>query len=269
MKYFFVSDIHGCYSKLVKALAIADFDMEKDTLVSVGDPFDRGSQSKEVLDFILSCPNHIIIIGNHDWRLRELIKQPSLFTQYDITNGIPETVRSFLQIPDDQYVMMWNALPRLSSNEQLHRYFEEAVLYIEFKDLIAVHGWIPYHDLAGNRAEKYCDPLTHETDWRKASMYWWDEAVWAHTEKCMFNHVYPEKRLLVGHWHAWRLAQRFGGEQREEKGVAYGHIDCRMWENEHVIAIDGCSNYPHGGTVNVYVYETDEIPSSRPFLEKK
>ena len=92
MKYFFVSDIHGCYSKLVKALAIADFDMEKDTLVSVGDPFDRGSQSKEVLDFILSCPNHIIIIGNHDWRLRQLIKRPSLYTQYDITNGYPEKI---------------------------------------------------------------------------------------------------------------------------------------------------------------------------------
>ena len=33
MKYFFVSDIHGCYDKLITALTNNNFDSEKDTLV--------------------------------------------------------------------------------------------------------------------------------------------------------------------------------------------------------------------------------------------
>ena len=254
MRYVFISDVHGCYDKMIEALTRENFDMEKDTLVSIGDPFDRGSQSKEVLEFIMSCPHRIIILGNHDWRLRQLIRKPSLFNQYDISNGVPATYKSLLGYSQKEAVMAWEALSDLSGYELLWQYFDEAVLYAEFEDFIAVHGWIPFKEETGTCYKPY------EGDWRKASRTDWWDAVWAHTELCMLNEIYPEKRLLVGHWHAWRLAQKFGGEQREELGTVYGWINCDSWWNERIIAIDGCVNYPHGGKVNVMTYFTDKEP---------
>ena len=33
-----------------------------------------------------------------------------------------------------------------------------------------------------------------------------------------------------------------------------------MYVSDRIIAIDGCSNWPNGGQVNVLTYETDEKP---------
>lgn len=270
MKYFFVSDIHGEYGKLIQALADECFDMEKDTLVSLGDPFDRGFQSKEVLDFILACPHHIIVIGNHDWRLKILMKNPlRQWNQYDIQNGVPATYKSFLGIPQDEPIMAWDALEELSGNEQLHQYFEEAVLYVEFKDFIAVHGWIPHKDINKTTVVAY------KGDWHEASRADWYEATWAHTENCIMNNIFPEKRLLVGHWHAWRLAYLFGEKREDFNNIKvfdnhkYTYLNCDMFVSEPLIAIDGCSNWPNGGKVNVFIYETDEQPRMKALKDAR
>ena len=80
MKYFFMSDVHGEYSKMIAALNEAGFDKEKDVLVSLGDLFDRGSNSLEVLEYVMSCPNRILIWGNHDLRLKELMYGAAVVT---------------------------------------------------------------------------------------------------------------------------------------------------------------------------------------------
>ena len=94
MKYFCVSDIHGQYDLLIKSLEDKGFNKETDTLIVVGDSFDRGMQSHEVLEYILSCPNRILLMGNHDLRLMELIGTPYLAASYDISNGVPQTLVS-------------------------------------------------------------------------------------------------------------------------------------------------------------------------------
>ena len=66
MKYYFVSDVHGEYDKMVAALNASGFDPQKDTIVSLGDAIDRGEKSREVVEYLLSCPNRILIMGNHD-----------------------------------------------------------------------------------------------------------------------------------------------------------------------------------------------------------
>lgn len=45
MRYFITSDIHSYYSVLKKELEKQKFDKDKDTLITLGDNFDRGSQS--------------------------------------------------------------------------------------------------------------------------------------------------------------------------------------------------------------------------------
>ena len=94
MRYVFISDVHGQYDKMLEALKGVGFNKETDTLVNVGDPFDRGLQSKEVLDYLLSCSHRILIWGNHDARLYELTTIPHFITGADFQNGINETLKS-------------------------------------------------------------------------------------------------------------------------------------------------------------------------------
>jgi len=62
---FVVSDIHGCFDELRRALADVDFIAENDRLFSVGDLIDRGPRSTETLDW-LARPWFHPCIGNHE-----------------------------------------------------------------------------------------------------------------------------------------------------------------------------------------------------------
>lgn len=63
-----LSDIHGNFSAL-KAV-IQNYNLSKnDIIIFLGDIFSFGPSPKEIGQFILSNPNLIIIIGNHDYHL--------------------------------------------------------------------------------------------------------------------------------------------------------------------------------------------------------
>lgn len=75
MKYFITSDIHGYYSILIKELEKQGFDKNKDTLITLGDNFDRGPENWEMYKFLSTLPNIILIRGNHEDCLIELINR--------------------------------------------------------------------------------------------------------------------------------------------------------------------------------------------------
>lgn len=268
MRFVFLSDVHGEYAEMVDALRRVNFDWRKDTIVSVGDPFDRGPHSREVLRFLLACPHHILIWGNHDMRLNQLIEKwgpDANLQKYDIENGILKTLESFLD--EEKITSPATALLRVYEKvPELNRYFKECVYAAEWKNLIATHAWLPvYDDTDYSPAYKPLSPykFTLRFDWRDIKVgkrnYWYD-VMWCDTKKiAQCPEAYPEKPLLVGHYHAWRLAQFFGEERVYDTG-----INCRTFERSqgrcHLIAIDGCCNYKCGGLVNVYVMETDEEP---------
>lgn len=61
-----VGDVHGCFWKLVRALALAGFDTDRgDRLISVGDLVDRGPESPAVLTW-LAEPWFYAVQGNHE-----------------------------------------------------------------------------------------------------------------------------------------------------------------------------------------------------------
>ena len=236
MKYFFVSDIHGQYDRLIDALDAAQFDKDKDTLVSLGDAFDRGEQSLEVLQFLLSCPNKILIWGNHDLRLRDLMSERSYVQMYDYHNGVLETMQSFLGW-GEKLTSIQIGLDFLNTREiaaQLWQYFDKCVYAAEWSNLIAAHAWIPFSD-----------------PWQEASRAEWYETTWENTQYCYEHYLkYLPKPIIVGHWHAWRFRER-----------KEGSIDFSTFYSGDgkFIALDGCSNAAQG-KVNVHIYETDEEP---------
>ena len=55
MKYFIVSDVHSYYSILKKTLDEKGFSPNEDhVLMVLGDAFDRGEETREMAEFLLS-----------------------------------------------------------------------------------------------------------------------------------------------------------------------------------------------------------------------
>ena len=87
MRYFFISDMHGCEPGLVYlALREKGFIPDQDTVVVLGDIVDRGHYTRHLLAFLLSLPNLIAIKGNHDERDYQLLMGKDYPATYDKSN---------------------------------------------------------------------------------------------------------------------------------------------------------------------------------------
>ena len=99
-KHFVVSDVHGYYDKMKAALAWAGFDEnnENHTLITAGDMFDRGPQSKEIFEYLTSLERVVSIHGNHDGFLIDFLNNPEGHTAYfNFTRkGMWATIASFM-----------------------------------------------------------------------------------------------------------------------------------------------------------------------------
>ena len=271
MRYVFVSDIHGRFDKLQTALQSVGFDPNNDTLVSLGDPFDRGEQNLEVLYFLVNLPHKILVWGNHDLRLQELYLGKDSVDGCDYSNGMLQTIRDFTGFQSTSNIAdgLW-MIREFSQCEEvkrlLEKYFRLCVYAVEWSDLVAVHGWIPVLvDDKKTTFDKWGWPMTttyykYWYDWRTANPKEWYEATWEHTQKMVGQELFiPDKTIIVGHWHAWRL----------RKFVELKEV---TWQPDEIInhstfsipgkliAIDGCSN-AEGGVVNAFAYVTDEVPT--------
>lgn len=66
MSTYVVGDIQGCYNEFVELLEAVHFDASNDTLWLVGDMINRGPNNIATLDLIMSLPNIVAVLGNHD-----------------------------------------------------------------------------------------------------------------------------------------------------------------------------------------------------------
>ena len=98
MKYYCISDIHSYYKAMDESLKEAGYNKfnTNDCLVILGDIFDRGPETAELLNFIRSIPkeNRILIRGNHEYLLKTIVKKfyPE---SHDWSNG---TVRTCIDL---------------------------------------------------------------------------------------------------------------------------------------------------------------------------
>lgn len=71
MTLFVIGDIHGRYNALVEVIEKSGFDKDRDELVILGDVVDGGFQAKECIEYLLTIPNRVFVIGNHDVWVRD------------------------------------------------------------------------------------------------------------------------------------------------------------------------------------------------------
>ena len=254
-KFFVVSDVHSFYTYLIDALNAAGFDNENEDhwFISCGDLFDRGDESKEVLDFIQHLPRKILIKGNHEYLLEDMCRRKFAYDA-DIHNGTVKTVRD---ISGCVYSKEFRIAPILTyleygefskdcieAKKLTKEYFKSLVPYFETEKYIFVHSELPV---------RHENPYTLAENWRNADADLWEQATWGNPF-VFFREVgaVDGKTIVFGHWHTSWARCEF------EHGTEFGdNADFSIYKGDGYIGIDACTAYSK--RVNVLVIEDDFI----------
>ncbi len=240
-KYFIQSDIHGCYTYWMKSLEEKGFDKENKEhfLIVIGDLFDRGRETNEIIEFVKEMKDRIILIkGNHEDNLVFMIER-GYPDEADYYNG---TVRTVVDLFGDK-------LPTLDELYEKPIYkdvIDKMVNYYETKNHIFTHGFIPVkYDIKEN-------VYTPIDNWRNAKEFEWVDARWNNGMKIgegNFKDIENNtKKYVVGHVHASYGHQAFEGGSFDDYSIFYG---------KKVIGIDACTIISK--RVNILVLTEEEI----------
>jgi serine/threonine protein phosphatase 1 len=144
---YVVSDIHGCfdeYAELLERINLRD----EDTLYVLGDIVDRGKDGVKVLLDMMSRPNIIPIMGNHDYLAAIIFKKLSAeITEFTAENYFDDdfTKGYSMWIADggDSTLAAFSQLT-LEQKEDILDYFTEFLMYEELcvngRDFVLVHA---------------------------------------------------------------------------------------------------------------------------------
>lgn len=248
-KYFVVSDVHGFYDEMKKALDNAGFDITNPNhiFVSCGDLLDRGRQPKECLDFVLSIPKDraILVRGNHEDLLGGILAGRKIDDYVDGSNG---TIGTICDLTGENTFSVYTGVNKLKYDPVINEYFSRIVDFAETGHYIFTHAWLPYDGKEG---------------WRTAPVKIWDAARWINPMQYAYafgNH--SGKVVISGHRHtSWGHARIYkdGEEFPNYRSTNPDHRRANFGpfvypkENPILIAIDGCVAYTH--KVNCYVVE--------------
>ena len=112
MSTYAIGDIQGCFKELVQLLDKINFDETNDRLWFVGDLVNRGSDSLEVLNFIINLgENAVTVLGNHDLHLVAIAEGLSKQKKID-------TLDAILTSPDKQKMLAWIRLQPLMHHDK-------------------------------------------------------------------------------------------------------------------------------------------------------
>ncbi|MFH0976764.1 MAG: metallophosphoesterase family protein [Spirochaetota bacterium] len=130
--YYLIGDIHGCIDHLDNLYSkIKNLISDNDTLIFLGDYIDRGPDSYEVIEYLISLSkenNTIFLKGNHEDMLLKY-KSSSLDYQNYMENGGMATIKSYKKNLGSFTIPL---------NHQV--FFNNLTQYFESEDFIAVHA---------------------------------------------------------------------------------------------------------------------------------
>lgn len=232
-KLFCFADIHGFYDEWMQALEEAGYDRNNPDhwLISCGDHFDRGTQPKEILDYLKNHPRAVCICGNHEDLLLDALYR-GCPQSHDYTNGTVETAlrlgegREFEEVCDKVYT-------------RVKPFIYEMKDYFETKNYIFVHGWLPLRE--GRVPE----------DWRDADFHSWKKARWTNGIEATRKGQTVEKTVVCGHWHASLGHHLTKGTPEFGPGADHSPF----YYEDKLIALDACTVV--SGKVNVVVLEDE------------
>lgn len=233
---FIVSDVHGHYGELKKALDGVGFreNDESHVFVSCGDLFDRGRENRLVYDFVKRLKNKILIKGNHEDMLAETLRRGHI-TEREIWNGTDITVSEMLGEGATDGDGNFDTELYADEIKELIAFIEEMADYYETDAYVFTHGWLPI--VFRGRYPRV------DLRWRLASEEAWEEARCLEWQQ-LYNvgAVLEGKTIVCGHRPA-RLGSMFD---------CFREPDCsEPFYGKGMVAID--AGTVRSGRVNVLV----------------
>lgn len=284
MKYFVISDLHGCYTLFKKSLRKSGYSKSNPnhTLVVLGDIFDRGEESRKIYEFLKDIPQDRVVLvrGNHDYLLFQALDRDHP-EDIDFSNGTVLTAcqmayisktavkRKYQTIADLEWTLyfsdsicvrlkkVWKTISKRAKASDMYKWFSSSqwVNYWETDKFIGVHSFVPVEALGEqNYREKMCNIYHGKTEkfavnseWRTASPEDWEIATWGCPYVYMDAGLFPdrEKTLICGHYRTDAFHHHYDGEPIKENFDIY--------YSDKIIAIDGLVHY--SGLANVLVID--------------
>lgn len=200
-RYIVVGDIHSDFKALGRALTRVSFDPNNDTLICLGDMFDRGDETLELFSFLNSLPHKILIYGNHEQLLLEALKNRSI-SNTDIHNGTAKTIAALSGKDVNEINIRYDleAIDCARNSGIVEWINNNTQYYYETPHYIFCHAWLPITGLFNyNLGASNAD---------------WEEAVWSRVPDMIRAHrvIYPtgwDKTIVVGHWGTDLLRKEF------------------------------------------------------------
>ena len=264
-KMFIISDVHGYYDEMIKALEEAGYDENNSEhkLICLGDIFDRGAQSLAIYEYLkrLSDENKaIVLLGNHSLFLIQFLQGSYSPFNY-LHNGLNETIADFWHrtAPFESWCMLegncemnqinyakWVDICRKDINEEypeLLPWLKSLPKYFETKNYIMVHGAID----------------TKVADWHHPHCYIYSLTDW---DALDFNDgsffgeqiINTDKTVIIGHFGTEQLRKMYQDIIKNDTGDTY---DILYRDDNKIIAIDATTVISK--LVNVLVIENEEI----------
>lgn len=265
MRYFIVSDTHGFYTELIKALTEAGFFEYKGPkkLILCGDAMDRGTEAVKLQEFLMDLHKRdelIFIRGNHEDLLIQMLNafevckaNIEIGYSHHIDNGTFDTACQLSGMSAEMAIdNSIKFVTKVLESDFCKILIPTSVNYFEAGDYIFTHAYIPTIT-EKNMPAWYKKGRTHKYDpfWRDAHSSDWDNARWVNgmeiAEKCGITE--PDKTIVVGHWHT-----SWGHCHLENKTSEFGKdADFSPYYGKGIIAIDACT--AHTGKVNCLVLD--------------
>lgn len=257
-KYFVISDSHSFFTETEKALINAGFDIKNSEhiLITCGDMFDRGLESKQMLNFLYSLfkLNRLISIkGNHDDLFQEMITRKDYY-DYDISNGTIQTLADLQpESVSTSYAIYSFPVCCSEYDKRIDELYFNSVDFYETKNYIFVHGWIPDNE------DPNIDGL-YDPNWRNATRQQWHDARWKNPFKEWKLGVRePNKTIVCGHWHSSWAWSHLKHDRKEfpPKNRKNWEKSFEPFTDDGIIGLDAATSYSN--LVNVLILNKDEI----------
>jgi hypothetical protein len=162
-----IGDIHGMYKPLVKLVDMVHREDSDAEFLFAGDYVNRGPQSKQTIDFLLTLDHARFIRGNHDDVFDLILHGKSYAPQGSVTDsviafqwfmehGLDQTLMSYgvneMTLRDIQERPTPQRLAKIldAVPEEHRRFIRHLPAVIEFTDFFVLHGWWSVKDQTEN-----------------------------------------------------------------------------------------------------------------------
>lgn len=254
-KFFVTSDVHSFLDELTVVLNEKGFEKDNpDHILCVcGDLFDRGTQPRQLFEFVKELQEQdrfVYVTGNHESLLFDCMSEiyrGQVPSRHHFHNKTVETIcRLCGQSEWIVYDPTWKDKICEIMKPVLDFISDNCIDYAEIGNYVLVHGWVPCHQGLD--------------DFRDATSEDWERARWNNGMEMWKN---PKcrvegKTVICGHWHC-----SWGWSHLRQERKEFPPTNRKGWEksfepfvDDGIMAIDACTAYT--GFCNVVVIEVND-----------